>query len=29
MMRNTRQGWKEIGGDRKEEEQENKEQWKQ
>jgi len=26
MMRNTRQGWKEIGGDRKEEEQENKEQ---
>jgi len=25
-MRNTRQGWKEIGGDRKEEKQENKEQ---
>ena len=29
MMRNTRQGWKEIGGNGKEREQEDKEQWKQ
>jgi len=27
-MRNTGQGWKKIGDDRKEKEQENKEQWK-
>jgi len=29
MMRNTGQGWKEIGDDGKKEEQEDKKQWKQ